>query len=87
MEKNIYGLKPKYDSAKSFYRKAMVETDGNAKKLYSYDTLVASVKNGVGEVYNLQSKTTTRHVREFLLQEGCDAGTQKQIYQDYFVNK
>lgn len=34
-------LKPEFDSAKSFYNKAVVEIDENGNKhLYSYNTLV-----------------------------------------------
>lgn len=76
-------LEPKYDSRKSFYGKADVE--GN--KLYSYDTLVAEIVNGEPKVYNLQSATTLRHVKEFLKQKGFKAETKAQIMKDYFVNE
>lgn len=72
-------LEPVYDSAASFYGKA--ETDGD--KLYSYNTLVAEMKDGKPVVYNLQSLTTTRHVREWLKQNGFEATTKKQIAKDY----
>ena len=63
-------LEPEYDSAQSFYKKARVEDDGN--KLYSYDTLVAEIKDGKPIIYNAQSMTTRRHIRDFLLQKGFD---------------
>lgn len=63
-------LEPEYDRAQSFYKKARVEDDGN--KLYSYDTLVAEIKNGKPIIYNAQSQTTRRHIRDFLLQKGFD---------------
>ena len=61
-------LEPEYDRAQSFYKKARVEEDGN--KLYSYDTLVAEIKDGKPIIYNAQSQTTRRHIRDFLLQKG-----------------
>lgn len=63
-------LNTQYDRAQSFYKKARTEEDGN--KLYSYDTLVAEVKDGKPIIYNVQSQTTRRHIREFLLQKGFD---------------
>ena len=63
-------LNTQYDRAQSFYKKARTEEDGN--KLYSYDTLVAEVKDGKPIIYNAQSQTTRRHIREFLLQKGFD---------------
>ena len=39
--------------------------------------------DGKPVVYNLQSLTTTRHVREWLKQNGFEATTKKQIAKDY----
>ena len=75
----MYDLEPIYTNQKSFYNKAKV-VDG---KLYSYNTLVAEVKYGLAYVYNVQSATTVRHVKEFLLQNGFEATTKKQIMKDY----
>ena len=61
-------LKPEFDNRKSFYNKAVVEVSKNSKKLFSYNTLVAEIKEGNAFVYNMQSKTTIRHIKEFLLQ-------------------
>jgi len=77
-------LQTKYDSRKSFCNKAEVETAKSGLKLYSYNTFVAEIENGVAKVYNLQSTTTVRHVKEFLLQNGYDAESKKQIERNYF---
>lgn len=78
-------LKCIYDARKSFYGKAVVIEKDGVKKLYSYDTLVAKIgKKGKAEVYNLQSQTTLRHIKEFLKQNNIFADTKKQIEKDYF---
>lgn len=77
-------LMPQYDARKSFYGKAKVET-GETTKLYSYDTLVAEIKEGKAHVYNVQSGTTLRHVKEFLKQNNFVAETKKQVVSDYMV--
>lgn len=71
-------LKARFDSRKSFYGKAEVETLTNrqgepvAHHLYSYDLLVAELDVASGEVTlkNIarHSQTTRRHVREFVKQ-------------------
>ena len=73
-----YELTPKYDGKKSFYGKAIVKTYNNLKLLYSYDTLVCAIYDncyGIRYFFNydikeslLFSKTTIRHIKEFLLQ-------------------
>ena len=81
-----YELKPQYDTRKSFYGKARVETGkiSGRKKLYSYDTLVAEIDDaGNPIVYNTQSPTTVRHVKEFLKQHGYKAESKGQIEKDY----
>ncbi len=76
-------LKPEYDSRASFYNKA--ETDDN--KLYSYGTLVAEIKDGQPVLYPdwNYSQTTIRHVREWLKQNGFEAGTKADIERMYPV--
>lgn len=76
-------LKPEYDSRASFYNKA--ETDNN--KLYSYGTLVAEIKDGQPILYPdwNYSQTTIRHVREWLRQNGFEAGTKADIERMYPV--
>ena len=66
----ITELKCFYDKRKSFYNKAFVETNGNNKKLYSYDTLVAEIKDNKFISYGDFSMTTRRHQREFARQNG-----------------
>lgn len=81
-------LKPEFDSAKSFYNKAVVKIDENGNKhLYSYSTLVCELDglNSVAKVYNVQSATTFRHIKEFLRQNGFVADTKKQIVADYWA--
>lgn len=77
-------LRTLYDSKKSFYGNAHVQEDGSGlKKLRSYQTIVAEIKNGRAYVKGLYSKTTGRHIREFLLQNGFEAGPWTQIKKDY----
>ena len=77
-------LRPIYDSAKSFYHKASWENQSGDRVLYSYNTEVARIqKNGVVRIENLFSVTATRHIREFLLQNGFPAGSAHQIRERY----
>ena len=89
VEKPVYGLNPQYDSRSSFYGKAQVDTGdkGDKNKLYSYDTLVAEIKDGKPVVYGTYSATTLRHIKEWLKQLGFKAETSKQIMQDYGVKQ
>ena len=87
-------LYPQFTSQKSFYGKANVETiimdDVTMFKLYSYGTYVAFVAVPVGApekkfayVFNLHSRTTQKHIVEFLLQHNLKAESGKQIMKDY----
>ena len=83
-------LIPQYDTHKSFYGKAKVETDTETgiTGLYSYGALVAAVfrhhgDNGRAMVYGECNATTLRHIKEFLKQQGFAAETKKQILADY----
>ena len=74
--RNTYELAPKYDSHASFYGKAFVALNekGNRKVLYSYQTLVAGIKDGELIIYSAYSDdwwsvTTRRHIAEFFGQE------------------
>lgn len=80
-----YNLDTRYDSRKSFYGKARVETSPNTGEIYlvSYSTKVASICEGKAEVYGLYSDTTTCHIKEFLKQNGFKADSSKQIMADY----
>lgn len=70
----MYELSCRYDSRASFYGKAKVVEDKDILKLYSYDTLVATVektKEGfVCHYLGKYSQTTTRHQKEFFRQVG-----------------
>lgn len=62
----IYEL-PCLDTKKSFYGKAKVIESENVIQLYSYDTLVAQITDGVYEdvYYEHHSMTTNRHIKSF----------------------
>ena len=87
-EAPIYDLAPQFDTRRSFYSKARVDTgsDNSENKLYSYNTLVAEMIGGKPVVYNVQSGTTLRHVKEWLRQNGFAAETKSQIIRDYGVD-
>jgi len=65
-------LIPRYDSRKSFYKKAWVIDENGELVLKSYDTVVAKFKDGQPSVRGTYSQTTTRHIKEFLKQGGVD---------------
>ena len=82
-----YELHPQYDSRKSFYGKARVDTGDKSdkNKLFSYDTLVAEIKDGKPVVYGAFSATTLRHIKDWLKQNGFKAENKAQILRDYGV--
>ena len=61
----IEELQPRYDSRKSFYKKAFIIKYDNIIFLKSYDTIVAYVENGKYFDYGKFSQTTSRHQKEF----------------------
>jgi hypothetical protein len=87
----MYELTPRYDARKSFYSKAVVLVnsenatgDEYTKTLLSYQTPVAAIQaDNKAVVFGLYSATTTRHIKEFLKQEGFKAESSKQIKADY----
>ena len=79
----VIELKPIFLNQKSFYNKAQIEKTSTGKKLYSYTLFVAEINGKKATVYNLQSDSTLRHVKEFLKQEGLKADNKKQIVADY----
>ena len=79
-------LTPIFSNQKNFYKKAFIEINGKNKKLYSYNILVAEIRNKKAIVYNLQSNSTLRHVKDFLKQFDFLATTKKQIIKDYFIS-
>jgi len=80
-------LEPKHDSRKSFYGKAIVREENGKKILTSYSTDVAFIENGKATVKGIYSETTTRHIKEFLIQNGFKADNSKQIMADYGEKK
>jgi len=76
-------LKPRYDSAKSFYKKAKVKQQNGKLILQSYQTDVAEIVNGKPYVKGTYSQTTTRHIKEFLKQQGFKVESTKQMMKDY----
>lgn len=77
----------KIQSAKSFYGKAYWRDADGDRVLYSYGTEVARITaSGAVQIENLYSVTTTRHIREFLLQNGFPAGSARQI-RDRYIGK
>lgn len=69
-----YYLIPTYDTRKSFYNKAIVETQGDTIKLFSYDTHIITLK-GDTIIYMSPNEahytsTTNRHINEFFQQNG-----------------
>lgn len=79
-------LKTIYDGQVSFYGKAQVDESDGKLSLYSYDTLVCTIE-GDGYILNydvedkyLFSKTTLKHIKEFLKQYyKYDVWTKKDI--------
>lgn len=79
-------LEARYDARASFYNKASVVTEDNGDKtLFSYNTKVATIKNGKPTILNYgePTQTTTRHIKEFLLQNGFEAESRNQMESDY----
>ena len=78
-------LKPLHDRAKSFYKKAKVQTmqDGTTE-LKSYNTIILKLDNNGNITRNADTdnytNTTLRHVKEFLKQfTNLKLETKKQI--------
>jgi len=83
-DKEMTELKPIYDSGKSFYGKAKTYFSGSNLVLRSYSTDVAYItENNEAVVNGMYSQTTSRHIKEFLLQNGFQADNWKQIEADY----
>ena len=76
-------LQPIYSNVKSFYRKARVLKDDDTIQLISYSTKVAEIKNGKTHIFGWYSATTTRHIKEFLQQNGFKTGTKAQLEKMY----
>ena len=64
--KKIGELDARFDSRKSFYKKAnILQDENNNFYLLSYATVVSQCKNGIIEHFGKWSQTTTRHQKEF----------------------
>ena len=84
--KDMQELQPIYEKVKSYYRKAHVMEEGNSIKLYSYGTLIASIKDHKMEVvYDLEkiTQTTLRHLKEFMQQNEIEVLTKKELIKKY----
>jgi len=86
----MYDLQTRYDGRKSFYGKARVDDTGGKKTLFSYNTKVAEIDYDAPpskrvKVFGLYSNTTTRHIKDFLQQNGVKVESSKQIIEDYGV--
>lgn len=81
----VYELTAEYDSANSFYRKALVHVEGHIRRLQSYNTIVAEIdtSRNIAIVFGTYSATTLRHIKEFLKQHSFKAETLKQVLEDY----
>lgn len=94
---HTWDLSAKFDKAKSFYGKAVVEEDDEKLTLYSYKKKVCEIIKRVRKSpdddmrdcvtiftpEHYDSVTTVRHIKEFLKQHGFKAETKKQIFSDY----
>ena len=79
-----YELTPIYNNQKSFNGKAKVKIKEDLKMLFSYDIEVCRIENNQPKILiDTLSQTTSKHLKEFLLQEGFKADNKKQILNDY----
>lgn len=76
-------LEPVIDSRKSFYKKAVVITEGARKVLRSYNTNVAEINGREVTIHGFYSSTTLRHIKDFLYQNGFEIGTKAQLEKMY----
>lgn len=79
-------LKPVLDSRKSFYKKANVITENDTITLISYSTKVAEIKDGKAKIFGTYSRTTVRHINDFLYQNGFKVGNKKELMEMYYNN-
>jgi len=90
VEEPIKLLEPKFDSRKSFYKKAKVdEREDGTKILWSYNTPVCKIKDGKATLLKrgylgwFSSPTTLRHVKDFLQQNGFKIGSKSELAKMY----
>ena len=84
----LHELKPQFEGAKSFYKKANVYRNGQGKiLLMSYSTIVAEIVDEAVSptgkrqinVFGWYSKTTARHINEFAQQYGFNKMSKKEM--------
>lgn len=84
----LYELKPRFDRAKSFYKKANVYRDDKGNLLLmSYTTIVAEIQDAIVTednkakviIHGWYSMTTARHINEFLQQNGFEKMSKKEM--------
>lgn len=84
----LHELQPKFDRAKSFYKKANVYRNNQGQiLLMSYTTVVAEINDAIttdtnkptARVNGWYSNTTARHINEFLQQYGFDKMSKKEM--------
>ena len=87
----LYYLEPQYDRSKSFYKKAKVYRDNKGHiLLMSYSTIVAEIADGSItdsgydeiKVNGWYSRTTARHINDFLYQYGFKTMSKKEMESD-----
>ena len=76
-------LRPIYCRQKSFYGKAKIIRENGIIKLKSYDTIIAEIKNGKLHINGFYSATSTKHLTEFVRQNGFKTGTKKELEKMY----
>lgn len=66
---------------KSFYKKAIVEQEGNISRLRSYNTIVAEYDHKTNKmvVNGYYSATTATHINAFLAHFNFDTATKKEL--------
>ena len=80
-----YLLNPQYNRQKSFYQKAKIRIEGGKTILKSYSTDVAYIENNQAFIKGFYSNTTSKHIKEFLLQYGFKVLNRKQLENDYLI--
>lgn len=68
-----------YDRRKDFYKKAIIKEYNSIIYLQSYNTIVAKIESGKAVVNGWYSSTTARHINEFLLQNGFEKMSKKEM--------
>lgn len=72
-------LEAEFDSCLSFYKKAKILKYNDILYLQSYETIVAKIENNAAVVNDWYSTTTARHINEFLLQNGFNKMSKKEM--------